>query len=154
MHRPGLLSRLDENSIDWRLPGYAGPLSRPRGYSPAAPSSGPTAVSNCITATATYASSENLAWADNRAHSIFGGTTEIQKKSSPVASACSLTRTSTKPVLPVSDTMLGEKLELALFRKSMSGSAGPCSLELLSWGYRAVKAGSTGIEVGGRQNAE
>ena len=77
-----------------------------------------------------------------------------RRKSSPVASVCSLTRTSTKPVLPVSDTMLGEKLELALLRKSMSGSAGPCSLELLSWGYRAVKAGSTGIEVGGRQNAE
>jgi hypothetical protein len=70
-----------------------------------------------------------------------------RRKSSPVASACSLTRTSTKPVLPVSDTMLGEKLEPALLRKSMSGSAGPCSLELLSWGYRAVKAGSTGIEV-------
>jgi hypothetical protein len=29
----------------------------------------------------------------------------------------------------------------------MSGSAGPCSLELLSWGYRAVKAGSTDIGV-------
>src|SRR5260370_4318780 len=29
--------------------------------------------------------------------------------------------------------MLGEKLELALLRKSMSGTAGPCSLELLSW---------------------
>jgi hypothetical protein len=28
-------------------------------------------------------------------------------------------------MLPVSDTMLGEKLELALLRKSMSGSAGP-----------------------------
>jgi len=37
-------------------------------------------VSNCITATATCASSENLAWADNRAQSIFGGTTEIQKE--------------------------------------------------------------------------
>ena len=56
-----------------------------------------------------------------------------RKKSSPAVSACSLTRPSTKLVLPASDTMLGEKLELALLRKSMSGSAGPCSLEPLSW---------------------
>jgi hypothetical protein len=41
--------------------------------------------------------------------SIFGGTTEIQKE----IIARSLTRNSTK-LLPVSDTMLGEKLELAL----------------------------------------
>ena len=35
--------------------------------------------------------------------------------------------------------MLDEKLELALLRKSMSGSAGPCSPELLSCGHRAVR---------------
>jgi hypothetical protein len=34
-------------------------------------------------------------------------------------------------VLPVSDMMLGKKLELALLRKSMSGSAGSCSPEQL-----------------------
>jgi hypothetical protein len=68
-----------------------------------------------------------------------------RRKSSPAASVSSLTRTSTKPVLPDSGTVLDEKLELALLRKSMSGSAGPCSPELLSCGHRAVKAGSTGM---------
>jgi hypothetical protein len=58
------------------------------------------------------------------------------------------------PVLLVSNPMLGEKLELALSRTSMSDGAGPCSLELLSRGYRAVTAGLTGIEIGGRQHAE
>jgi hypothetical protein len=77
-----------------------------------------------------------------------------RKKSSLAALACSLTRSSTKSVLPDSDTVLDEKLELALLRKSMSGSAGPCSLELLSGAHRAVKAGSTSIGVGGRQHAE
>ena len=60
-----------------------------------------------------------------------------------MVSACSLTRSSTKSVLSDSDTRLDEKLELALLRKSMPGSAGPCSPELLSCGHRAVKAGST-----------
>ena len=77
-----------------------------------------------------------------------------RKKSSPAASACSLTRSFTKSVLPDSDTKLDKTLELAVLRKSMSGSAGPCSPELLSCGHRAVKAGSTGIGVGGRQHAE
>jgi hypothetical protein len=66
-----------------------------------------------------------------------------RRKSSPAASACSLTRTSTKRVHPDSDTMLDEKLELALLRKSMSSSAGSCSPGLLPWGRRADKAGST-----------
>ena len=35
--------------------------------------------------------------------------------------------------------MLDKKLELALLRKSMSGSVGPCSPELLSCGHRAVR---------------
>ena len=45
--------------------------------------------------------------------------------------------------------MLDEKLELALLRKSISGSAGPCSPELLSCAHRAIKVGSTGVGVGG-----
>jgi hypothetical protein len=67
------------------------------------------------------------------------------------ASVYSLTRSSTKSVLPDSDPMFDEKLELALLRKSMSGGAGLCSPELLSGGHRAVKAGSTDIGVGRRQ---
>jgi hypothetical protein len=59
-----------------------------------------------------------------------------------------------KSVVPDSDTMLGEKLELALLRKSMSRSAAPCSPGLLSRGHRAVKAGSPDIGAGGRQHAE
>ena len=39
-------------------------------------------------------------------------------------SASSLTRLSTKSALPDSDTMLDERLGLALSQKSMSGSAG------------------------------
>jgi hypothetical protein len=41
--------------------------------------------------------------------------------------------------------MLDKELELAFLRKSMSGSAGPCSPELLSRGHGALKAGSTDI---------
>jgi hypothetical protein len=71
-----------------------------------------------------------------------------RKKSSPATSACSLTRKSTKTMLPASNTMLDEKLELALLRISMSDSAGQCSPEFLSCGRKAVTAGSTGIGVG------
>jgi hypothetical protein len=43
--------------------------------------------------------------------SIFGGTTErSRRKSSPAASDCSLTRTSTTSVLPIPNTMLDRKL--------------------------------------------
>ena len=52
-----------------------------------------------------------------------------RRRSSPAAWGCSLTRPSTKPVLPISDTMLDEKLESALSGKSMPGSAGLCSPE-------------------------
>ena len=71
-------------------------------------------------------------------------TRNTQREASPAASASSLARSSTKPVLSDSDTKLDGKLEAALFRTIMSGSAGPCSPELLSWATEQLrKAGST-----------
>ena len=66
-------------------------------------------------------------------------TRNTQREASPAASASSLARSSTKPVLSDSDTKLDGKLEAALFRTIMSGSAGPCSPELLSWATEQLR---------------
>jgi hypothetical protein len=115
----------------------------------------PTGAYNCTEGTTTAAGT----WSDTPGPTAASSRSSAapprsRKKSSHVALAYSLTRSSTKSVLPDSDTMLDERLELALLRKSMSGSAGPCSPELLSCAHRAVKAGSTSIGVGGRQHGE
>jgi hypothetical protein len=50
-----------------------------------------------------------------------------RRRSSAAASACRPDQALYKPVLPIPDTMLDEKLGLAPLWESLPGSAGPCS---------------------------
>ena len=56
-----------------------------------------------------------------------------------------LTRPFTKSVLSVPDMILAKKLELALSRRSMPGSAAPCSPGASGLWSGKVKAGSAGL---------
>src|SRR5882672_8445675 len=67
-------------------------------------------------------------WRLSRVQSIFGGTAEIMKEIITSASASSLTRSSTKKVLSVPNTMSDRTLDVAACGLSVAGSGGPWRL--------------------------